>query len=144
MMRTPRVVLDTNVVLSALVFGGGESAKLRAAWQRGGFVPLMSTATAQELIRVLTYPKFRLAADEREELLADYLPYCKVVNVVHGASVVACRDLFDIPFLQLALAGKAFALISGDKDLLALAKTFPVPIIAPADFLARSIQDVCP
>ncbi|MDP3605949.1 MAG: PIN domain-containing protein, partial [Polaromonas sp.] len=50
-MSSPlRVVLDTNVVLSALVFGGGTARRLRLAWQQGLFVPLASTASAQELV----------------------------------------------------------------------------------------------
>ena len=57
----PRVVLDTHVVLSALLFGGGPAGRVRAGWQEGRFVPLVSTATAQELVRVLAYPKFRLS-----------------------------------------------------------------------------------
>ncbi|MBK6557146.1 MAG: PIN domain-containing protein, partial [Comamonadaceae bacterium] len=58
-MSTPlRVVLDTNVVLSALVFGGGAAGRVRLCWQQGTFVPLASTATVQELVRVLAYPKF--------------------------------------------------------------------------------------
>jgi len=61
--KPPRVVLDTNVVLSALVFGKGPTAQLRTAWQRGDFVPLVNTAAAQELVRVLAYPKFRLDAE---------------------------------------------------------------------------------
>ena len=69
----PRVVIDTNVVLSALVFGKGTTARLRAAWQGGHCLPLVSTATAQELVRVLAYPKFRLDPQEQQELLADYL-----------------------------------------------------------------------
>ena len=50
------VVLDTNVVLSALVFGGGTAGRLRGLWPQGVLVPLASTATAQELVRVLAYP----------------------------------------------------------------------------------------
>jgi len=136
MTRTPRVVLDTNVVLSALVFGGGSAARLRAAWQCGLFLPLVSTATVQELIRVLAYPKFRLGADEQQELLADYLPYTSVVRMPAKPYVVPpCRDPLDLPFLQLAVAGKASALVSGDRDLQALAGRFAVPILAPAEFL---------
>ena len=71
------MVLDTNVVLSALVFGGGQAGRLRLAWQQGAFVPLVSTATAQELVRVLAYPKFRLSKSDQDELLADYLPYAQ-------------------------------------------------------------------
>ena len=131
-----RVVLGTNVVLSALVFGGGTSARLRQAWQGGHFLPLVSTATAQELIRVLAYPKFRLTADQQRELLADYLPYARAVRVTDPPPPVpACRDPFDAPFLHLAIAGKADALVSGDKDLLALAGRGRFAILAPSAFL---------
>ncbi len=124
MKAPPRVVLDTNVVLSALLFGGGPPARVRAGWQSGRFVPLASTATAQELVRVLGYPKFRLSPAEQEELLADLMPWVEVVRIpVPPPRVPACRDPFDLPFLHLAIAGRARALVSGDRDLLALAGT---------------------
>jgi putative PIN family toxin of toxin-antitoxin system len=128
-------VLDTNVVVSALLFGGGVMGQLRTAWQRGACVPLTSTVTAQELLRVLAYPKFRLDAHERDELLADYLPYARVMRVPEKIAPFRCRDPFDIPFLQLALAGKADALVSGDRDLRALSGKFVVPILTPAQFI---------
>jgi putative PIN family toxin of toxin-antitoxin system len=120
-----RVVLDTNVVLSALVFGGGLPGAVRVAWQSGALRPLASAATVQELVRVLAYPKFRLSAAEQEELLADYLPYVQTVRIPNPPPVVpACRDPMDEPFMQLALAGKARVLVSGDRDLLAVADAF--------------------
>lgn len=123
-MKVPRVVLDTNVVLSALLFGGGPTAQLRAAWMSGRFIPLASPATAQELVRVLAYPKFKLTASEQQDLLADYLPWTQVVRTPGPPPATPrCRDPFDLPFLQLAITGKADALVSGDKDLLALAGT---------------------
>ena len=138
MTRAPRAVLDTNVVLSALLFSGGSSAELRRAWQRASLRPLVSTVTAQELIRVLAYPKFRLTANAIEDLLADYLPYASTVRIpAKLPTVPVCRDPFDLPFLHLALAGNADVLISGDKDLLSLAAAFAVPILTPADYLAQ-------
>jgi putative PIN family toxin of toxin-antitoxin system len=123
-MAAPRVVLDTNVVLSALLFGAGPAARVRHGWQSARFVPLASTATAQELVRVLGYPKFKLPAAEQEELLADFMPWVQVVRVPDPPpSVPACRDPLDLPFLHLAVAGRARALVSGDRDLLALAGT---------------------
>jgi putative PIN family toxin of toxin-antitoxin system len=120
-----RVVLDTNVVLSALVFGGGLPGAVRVAWQRGALRPLASATTIQELVRVLAYPKFRLSAAEQEELLADYLPYVETVRIPNPPPVVpACRDPLDEPFMQLALAGKARVLVSGDRDLLDVAGAF--------------------
>ncbi len=132
-----RVVLDTNVVLSALVFGKGTTARLRAAWQGSRFLPLVSTATARELVRVLSYPKFRLEAQEQQELLADYLPYAEVVRIPEPPpSVPVCRDPFDLPFLHLAAAGRADALVTGDADLLTLARVGRCPIMTPEAFLS--------
>lgn len=134
--KPPCVVLDTNVVLSALVFGSGPTARLRAAWQRGDCVPLVSTATAQELIRVLAYPKFRLDAAARHELLADYLPYARVVRVPDPPPVVPdCRDIFDMPFLHLAVEGRAIALVTGDADLLTMDAQLRFRILSPEAFL---------
>lgn len=127
-----RWVLDTNVVLSALIRPGGITGRLRLAWQNGLFVPLLSRATAAELIRVLTYPKFRLSPDEQHDLLADYLPWAQAVRIPDPPPrTPRCRDPHDVPFLQLAIAAKADALISGDKDLLILAPLRRVAIITP-------------
>jgi uncharacterized protein len=124
MRATPRVVLDTNVILSALVFGSGLVARVRAGWEAGRFVPLASATTARELVRVLAYPKFRLAPHEQEDMLADYIPWVRVVRIPDPAPwVPKCRDPFDVAFLHLAAAGKAHVLVSGDKDLLTLAGT---------------------
>jgi len=131
------VVLDTNVLLSALVFVKGTTARLRAVWQAGGCLPLVSTATAQELMRVLAYPKFRLDAQAQQELLADYLSYAEVVGIARPPPAVPdCRDSFDLPFLHLAAAGRADALVTGDADLLTLARVGRCPIITPGAFLS--------
>ena len=126
-----RVVLDTNVLVSALLFPAGSLSWLREQWQSRVVLPLGSHATTAELTRVLSYPKFRLTDDEREDLLADFLPWCEAVNVSEPPAVPDCRDPFDRPFLELALAGQADALVTGDGDLLALARIFSVPIITP-------------
>lgn len=132
----PRVVIDTNLVLSALVFAQGRLSPLRHAWQGTHCQPLVSSATAAELIRVLAYPKFKLTAAEQQELLADYLPYCTTVRMpAKLPRTPACRDPFDLPFLQLAVAGKAAYLVTGDHDLLSLAGRFVCPIITADQFM---------
>jgi uncharacterized protein len=134
----PIVVLDTNLVLSALVFTDGRLAALRIAWQSGRCQPLASQATASELMRVLAYPKFKLAPDEREELLADYLPYCRSVAIpARLPKLPQCRDVGDQMFLALAAVGKANYLVTGDKDLLVLAPEFKRPIVTADAFLAQ-------
>jgi len=120
-----RVVLDTNIVLSALLFGGGVAGRVRRAWQQRAILPLASTATVQELVRVLAYPKFRLLPTERDELLADYLPHTETVRIPKPPpQVPKCRDALDAPFMHLAVVGKAQVLVSGDRDLLAIAAAF--------------------
>ena len=136
-MKPPRIVLDTNVLLSAMLFHAGTLSWLRLAWQSEAIHPLASHDTTTELIRVLSYPKFKLTSDEREDLLADYLPWCETVTVPNKIKLPDCRDPFDRPFLELALTAKADALITGDKDLLVLSHLFAVPILTPAVFRDR-------
>ena len=132
MTAARRVVLDTNTILSALLFEHGRLVPLRSAWQAGALTPLLCTATVEELLRVLAYPKFRLAPAEREELMADFLPYGEVVPPWQVRPVLpACRDGHDQVFLELAAVGTAEWLVTGDSDLLRLAGHVPFRIIEP-------------
>jgi putative PIN family toxin of toxin-antitoxin system len=138
MKSVPRAVLGTNVVLSALLFSHGRLASLRADWRQAVFHPLVSRPTIEELMRALSYPKFKLTSEDRGELVADYLPYCTVVRMPRGPlRTPPCRDPFDVAFLQLAIAGKADYLVSGDKELIGLAGRIPpCAIVTPERFLS--------
>jgi uncharacterized protein len=133
---SPRVVFDTTTVVSALLFANGRLAWLRQHWRDGGSTPLISRVTAAELTRVLGYPKFQLSQDDRRELLADYLPYCEVIELTEEC-VSVCRDENDQPFLDLAQSGKADLLVSGDQDLLALAGQTTFLIETPEAYRRR-------
>jgi putative PIN family toxin of toxin-antitoxin system len=140
-LRRPRVVVDTNLVLSALVFAQGRLTFLRQAWQDQRIQQLVSKVTATELVRVLAYPKFRLTPEHQQELLGDYLPWCEVVRIPDSPPATpVCRDRFDVPFLQLAVAGKADFLITGDGDLLSLATEFCCPILTAEQFMGTSLR----
>lgn len=140
-----RVVHDTNVVLSALLFNSGALVPFRDSWRNGRIRPLASRNSTEELIKVLAYPKFRLSTEERKELLHDYLPYCETVAISEPPpSVPECRDPSDHAFLELALAGRADAVVTGDKDLLTIQKLFAIPILQPAEFLRRIGQAQIP
>ncbi len=85
---------------------------------------------------MLAYPKFRLDLQEQHELIADYLPYAEAVRIPRPPPrVPACRDAFDVPFLLLAAAGRAEALITGDRDLLTMTRVGRCPIMTAAAFL---------
>ncbi len=131
----PRVVLDTNTLVSALLFRAGRLSWLRHAWRSGEVLPLVSKETTRELLRVLAYPKFRLDETEIQELLGDFLPYAETCSITPGdMGAPHCRDPDDQMFLDLSLAARADALVTGDGDLLALADEFPIPIVTPAEF----------
>lgn len=136
-MPTSRFVLDTSVVFPALRFHGGQFAWLREAWQTEHLTPLASSATASELLRVLSYRRFGLNETSQQELAADYLPWCEVINVAEDTPVPECRDPSDLPFLQLAIAGQADALVTGDADLLVLAPVFAIPILTAREARER-------
>jgi uncharacterized protein len=131
-----RVVFDNSTVVSGLIFSSGRLAWLRRHWRDGGCLPLLSRGTASELTRVLAYPKFKLSADELRELLADYLPYCQVIEVTERC-VTECRDANDQMFLDLAQYGGAEVLVSSDRDLLVLAGETTFLIETPEAYRRR-------
>ena len=74
------VVIDTNVFLSALLFGG-TPGKLISLWKSGKIQPQLNKTTVAELLRVLAYPKFELTENEIQYLLyVEILPFCNVVS----------------------------------------------------------------
>ncbi|WP_310415476.1 putative toxin-antitoxin system toxin component, PIN family [Chamaesiphon sp. OTE_8_metabat_110] len=136
MTQLIRAVIDTNILVSALIFSGGRVAILRQLWQENRFQPLVSKPTVTELIRVLAYPKFKLTPTEREDLLADYLPFCETVQMpIELPQIPPCRDSDDEPFLYLATVGAADYLVTGDRDILVLADVFNCQIVTAEHFL---------
>jgi len=133
-----RVVFDTNVVLSALLFTPSRLSWLVGHWQAGACTPLISRATASELTRVLAYPKFRLSPDEQFEALGGFIPFCETVKVQKPCPVL-CRDGKDQAFLDLAECGSADWLVSGDEDLLVLAGQTRFVIETPEDYRQRTL-----
>jgi putative PIN family toxin of toxin-antitoxin system len=130
-----RVVIDTNVLVSALLFGG-TPGKLIPLWKNGIIEPVASKAIFAEYLRVLAYPRFDLSEQEIDYLLsAEILPWVDIVEVPPGEPVVP-DDPADDKFVWCALAAGADAIISGDEHLLEL--DLPqLPILTPGQFLKR-------
>jgi uncharacterized protein len=134
-----RVVLDTNTVLSALLFPTGRLAWIRTRWTEASIVPLVCRDTVTELIRALGYPKFKLQREDIERVLAAYVPYTTAVEIDKSASkaLPRCSDPHDQVFLALAASGSAEVLVTGDKALLALGNRTRFAIESPAGFNER-------
>ena len=128
------VVIDTNVLVSALLFGG-TPGKLIPLWKSGKIQPHVSQEMVDELLRVLAYPKFELTENEIHYLFyVEILPFCKVVSV-KSAPVIINEDPSDDMFLICAKAVQAKALITGDQHLLALKSFGTTSILTPKQFL---------
>ena len=138
-----KVVFDTNAVISATLFGSGLMKPLRLAWQASRIVPIISTETRAELLRVLAYAKFKLNEADIARVLALYLPHAQVhaVNLIAVTRnpIPVCRDTRDQIFLDLAYSAKADCLITGDQDWLVLADTphLSFRILKPIEFLTE-------
>ena len=137
--RSRRVVLATNVAVSAVVFRQGRLAWLREAWDPGRIIPVVSAETLAELVRVLAYPKLKLTEEEAKSVLAHYMEHAEAVGKVGTPRIPQCRDPDDRMFLRLAYAARVRALVTGDKDLLAVAGKSRVPILTP-DALKTAMQ----
>lgn len=131
-----RVVLDTNTLISALLFSSTAS-RLVPLWQSRRITLLLSKAILHEYLRVLAYPKFRLSNQEIRELIeGQLLPFVETVKVKKRLRVVR-RDPEDNKFLECAVAGRAAYLVTGDHDLLALRSYRGITILPVAEFLIR-------
>ena len=133
-----RVVIDTNVLVSALLFGG-DPGELITLWKENRIQPLSSKGIMKEHLRVLAYPKFRLTEKEIEYLFSrEVLPFFEVITVPLGQPFVI-DDPSDDKFIWCALEGGAQAIISSHHHLLSLSSC-PVPVLSPSEFLSMECR----
>jgi uncharacterized protein len=138
-VATLRVVLDTNVLLSGIAYPASVPGKILAAWRHGSVDVLLSAYILDELQRVLPRLANRhgLTAEEIDDLVDVLSIQAEVIEPLPGVEP-DLRDVDDQPVLGTLLAAiktsGADYLITGDKDLLAMAERYP--IVTPARFWA--------
>ena len=129
------VVIDTNIVISGLLFGG-RVGKIVTMWKNRQIHPWLSQEIIDEYIRVLAYPKFSLSEKEIDYLLyREILPYFEVTET--GPVIVKDAPSDDI-FLYCALSAAVDCIISGNSHLLDLAEFKGIPIVTPEQFLKET------
>ena len=134
-MSEIRVVLDTGVIVSAVLIPPSVPRKaVDRVTQQGRL--LFSEATLTELNIVLRRPKFNRYLSERSrvEFLLTLIEQAEILSTPR--QIRHCRDPKDDKFLELAVAGCATHILSGDSDLLVLQSFEGIPILSPAEFLA--------
>lgn len=131
------MVLDTNVLLSGISYPNSIPGKIVAAWRHGSLEVLLSVYILDELRRVLSRlaHRYGLTPIEQDDLVDILAIQAEIMMPILGHEP-ALRDLNDQPVLGTLLAALktsgADALITGDKDLLALSGEYP--IVAPGAF----------
>jgi len=133
-IKEMRVVIDTNVLISALLFGG-TPGRLMPLWKNGRIKPQASKEMIDEYIKVLAYPKFKLSEAEITYIIhGEILPYFDVVASGSG-DVLVKEDPSDDKFIHCARAGKAKFIITGDHHLLRLKSYGKMTILTPSRFI---------
>ncbi len=136
-----RIVLDTNVVLSALLWRGTPHHLLAAIGQRSSIQLYSSTALLEELADVLTRPsatkRLSLIGRSAREVLADYVEAIDLVEPTSVPSVVV-GDVDDDQVIAAAVAARADLIVSGDrKHLLPLGSHQSIDIVEAAEAVRR-------
>ena len=121
---TPRLVLDTNIVMDMLHFANVHTQPLLAGIAAGDFACFTDTDCLAELERVTGYPEFGLDAEARNSLMARYRDFVCVCEAKGDEDYLLprCRDRDDQKFLILAARCNAGLLVTRDKLLLKLAR----------------------
>ncbi len=134
MKKNKRFVLDTNVLVSALLLKNSPSIQVIKAIEKLGVI-LYSDSTFLELKQVLNRRKFHkyFTEQQKEAFIVKLIEKAELIKVTETINI--CRDSKDNKFLELAVSGKADFIITGDQDLLVLNPFRNIEIITINQFL---------
>lgn len=135
-MMNKKYVIDTNVLVSALLFKKSPPFQVIQLIEERGII-LYSENTILELNQVLHRQKFDkyLTEEEREQFLIKFIQKSTKIKITE--TITICRDAKDNKFLELAVSGNADFIITGDQDLLVLHPFRDIEIITVSEFLTR-------
>lgn len=132
-----RAVVDTNILIRALIKPQGTVGPVLTRLRNGDYTLLYAEPLLDELMAKLALPrirdKYHLANDDVETVLA--LILLRGEPVIPQRRITACRDPKDNIVLEVAVAGEADYIVTGDNDLLVLHPFEDIPIVGPAEFL---------
>ena len=135
-----RIVLDTNVLISAFLSRTGTPYQVFELTRTSDMALIMSRAVFQELERVIRYPHLRSHANYSDNQVERFLRGIDQISVwvsVDQTLAAITNDESDNRLLELAVAGKARYIITGDKrHLLPLRRFQGIEVVSPTEFLA--------
>ena len=136
----PSVVLDTNVLVSAMRWRGIPSEVLQLVLEKS-LTLLSCRQQLDELRRVLGYAKLEVLPEDKDNFLATVESLAVIVNI-EGELRCIEEDPSDDVLLELALKGGAICIVSGDHHLLQLHTFEGIPIKTPLEFMTEFRQNV--
>ena len=138
-----RAVVDTNILVRATIRPQGTVGPVLLRLRQGEYTLLYAWPLLEELIDVLNRPhirdKYRLTNQDIGTIVG--LILLRGEGVTPAERITACRDPKDDKFLEVAVAGAADVIVSGDQDLLALHPFADIPIVPPHVFLRMLDQE---
>lgn len=132
-MGQKKVILDTNIYISALGFAGNEREVLEKCL-KGDLSLYLSEDILKEIERVLEYPKFDFSLNQKDSLKLTLAKIGKVIPINNKIDLIK-EDPSDNIFLEAAIASEADFIITGNKHLLKLKQFGKTVILKAADFL---------
>ena len=134
-----RIVIDTNVVISAFLSPSGAPAQVLSYLEQDAFELLVSDPILDEYLRSLSYPKLRalhgMDDDSLEQVVNDLRSTAIAVESIESLKVVA-QDPDDDKFFECAVAGDASYIVSGDTGVQAVGEYRGIRVVSPAMFVA--------
>jgi len=137
-MKRHRIVLDTNVLISAILFGGPPREVLDLVIS-GTAECTLSLSILDELRDVLRRPKFGFSPEQSLQVLEELHAICDILHPAKSILALA-SDPDDNMILECAVASKAEFIVSGDRHLLDLGQFRGISIMRPSEYL-RTIKE---
>ena len=131
-----RVVLDANVLISAVISSKGSPATILSYWREDKLELILSEAILQEVDRVMHYPRIQERYRLSEELIEQFLLLLREGGILVEPEEEVEADASDNRYLECALAGHSTYVVSGDRHLLDLREYCGIQILAPREFVA--------
>lgn len=138
-MGKKKIILDTNIYVSALGYEGNEREVLRKCIN-GYLVLYLSEEILKELERVIEYPKFNFNQAQKDSFKLILSETGNLISVPQKSDFFL-EDATDVKFLEAAVAAGADFLVTGDKHLLKIKRFGKTEILKAADFLRRFSAD---
>ena len=127
------IVLDTNILVSAVICGGKQAEIIKRA-HNGDVKLIISSEIIKEFIKVISRPKFRFSKKQTENHISHIIEAAEIVEPDIELNIIK-EDPPDNRILECAVFAKADYIISGDNHLLSLGKIMDIPIITSRKFL---------